>query len=251
MQSTPSPTWADEYDISCTHNCGSSLTVFIAPIVLTVVVLISSVGYFVFHSLFDSSYKRTSASSDHGSNDSFGVDILDDEEDFDTVFLNNVHPNSSEQQQDILADDDVMNEIMMAISEVHKEEGQVTLDSNSSGHVSSSPSQSFTSPFVARTFNNLMKVKSMNVKSPTRKNGYQNINNSDEQEFGGFHDGGGVELADSNFSKISKEEDDEFFAAIDGVSLLNSPETRSVDTKLSNNSHNPFDMSLHNDDFAV
>jgi len=247
-------------------------------------VLITLIGYFVFHSLFDSSYKRTSASSDHGSNDSFGVDILDDEDDFDTVFLNDAHPNSSE-QQDILADDDVMNEIMMAISEVNKEDRQLTLESNASGHVSSPTSQSFASPFVARTFNNLMKVKSMNVKSPTRKNGYQNINNDDDQDFGGFNDagggssivgsdmpshGGGIELRDSDFSQISKKEDDEFFAAIDGFSL-DRPDTRDssnnntstgnsnsinstsniADTSSPNKSHNPFDMSLHNDDFAV
>jgi hypothetical protein len=264
-----SPTWADAFEISCTHDCGSSLTVFIAPIVMSVLVLISAVGYFVFHSLFDSSYKRTNSSSDHGSNSgSFGVDILDDEDDYDTVFLNDANHNSSSinGNGNDFEDEDVMNEIMMCISEVHKEDGQITLEHDAKGgkHGSSPSSSSFASPFVARTFNNMMKVKSMNVKSPTRKNGYQNVQSNDNN-FVGFSDGidnkgasetGGVEMNSADFSCISSKEDDDFFAAIDNFSLDSPVPVSKADNDIDqfsppDDSNNPFDMSLHNDDFAV
>jgi hypothetical protein len=261
--------------------------------VLAVVILIAIVGYFAFHSLLDSSYMRTNSSSEHGSSDnSFGVDILDKEEDFETVFLNGNQQNPFKQESN-LEDEDVMNEIMMCISEVHKEDGQMTLEHNSKDNNSSS-STSFASPFVARTFNNMMKVKSMNVKSPTKmkkKKGYQNIQNDDnddddlqfDQSENSSTPSGEVEMnslatsppATHASTLTQEEEEEEFFAAIDRftpqkeqssgpanapVFPLEPPTSSSVEDKTeksdsptmpASDSNNPFDMSLHNDDFAV
>jgi len=219
------------------------------------------------------------------------VDILDEGDDFDTVFLNdNQHNVSPQARGGDIEDADVLNEIMMCISEVHKEEGQMTLDDNNSKGNSSSGS-TFASPFVARTFNNMMKVKSMNVKSPKKKKGYQNLQSDDDflfedQSESNLTPSGEVELNSMPFTTTrdtiapptttgdtttGEHDDDEFFAAIDGFETFSAQKkerptaagttyphiSSPVDVnKVSSNSpdkssNNPFDMSLHNDDFAV
>ena len=221
--------------------------------------IVSIIGYFVFHSLLDSSYKRTSTNSDHGnSDDGFGVDILDDEDNFEAKYSNSGENEFSHQENGV-DDADVLNEIMMCISEVNREESQ--LNKHEFKHSQSSQS----SPFVARTFNNMMKMKSMNIRSPQKNKGYQNLRNDDDMEFEVVGEVNEVEMKDNarSHDKSVQEEYDEFFAAIDNFeSFTPSKEEKSKNentTKIdasdavqtSKNSATTYNMSFHNDEFAV
>lgn len=194
--------YQDQFEISCLHDCGTSVTVYVVPMVLGISVVIGIIGYFTYIALFDSSYKRASTNSSHNGSPDMGLDILDAEDDFETVYLNkygNEFPTASKTSDN---DVDILNELM-SVNHSTKDSEKREIDSKRANN--------FSSPFIARTFNNMMKVNGRNRKVTNNK--YQHLHGDDlnvqeERDF---------DATNKIMTDISKE-DEEFFAAIDSFS---------------------------------